>query len=148
LPQGTQKRGLMIRAPFCTFGAPAPDPGHLSCMPKNGNPKKSTPPKFVYGVLCRPRYISGTRPESFRDSDSPKCFTLGIGRPPEIFEGGASYYMITTHHREPALPTRTIPIKTFFSTGALFLVDQRLQCFCVPVSRDDPAVRQDKGRGA
>ena len=55
---------------------------HLSCMPKKGDPKKGTRRKFFTGVLGRPRYISETCPAGF---GHPKCFTLGLGRLPEIF---------------------------------------------------------------
>jgi len=35
------------------------------------------PAKILYGMFGRPRYIAQTRPSG---SDSPKCFTLGLGR--------------------------------------------------------------------
>jgi hypothetical protein len=52
---------------------------HLSCVPKQGDPKKGTRRPFLSVMLGRPRYISETRPSG---SDSPKCFTLGLGRMP------------------------------------------------------------------
>ena len=57
---------------------------HLSCVPKKGDPKKGTPAKILYARLGRPRYISETRPAG---SDSPKCFTLGLGRLPKFSHG-------------------------------------------------------------
>ncbi|OGW26919.1 MAG: hypothetical protein A2X56_09245 [Nitrospirae bacterium GWC2_57_13] len=52
--------------------------------PKKGDPKKGAPAKILYGLLGRPRGISETRPP---DSDSPKCFSLGLGRSPKFSHG-------------------------------------------------------------
>ena len=63
---------------------------HLSCVPKKG-PKEGHPAKILYAKLGRPRYISETRPPRLRrdrsGSDSPKCFTLGLGRPAKFPHG-------------------------------------------------------------
>jgi hypothetical protein len=59
-----------VLSPFFTFVVT-----FLACPRKVS--KEGHPAKIFYGMLGRPRYISETRPSG---SDSPKCFTLGLGR--------------------------------------------------------------------
>ena len=62
------------------------NPCHLSCVPKKGEPKEGHPAKILNAMLGRPQYISETRPSG---SDSPKCFTLGLGRLAKFSHGTA-----------------------------------------------------------
>ena len=56
---------------------------------------RRAPAKILYGMFGHPQYISETRPSG---SDSPKCFTLRLGRLAKFSHGE---HLPQTLHREP-----------------------------------------------
>jgi len=69
----------------------------LAC-PKKGNAQEAHPAKIPNAMLGRPRYISETRPSG---SDSPKCFTLGLGRLAKFSHGNHASSSDSNHCPKP-----------------------------------------------
>ena len=89
---------------------------HLSCVPKKGDPKKGTRRKFFTPcsvVLStfrkQPALAHGTRkrwPQARQPpgSDSPKCFTFGLGRLAKFSHGNQQVTSILIFTPNPARP--------------------------------------------
>ncbi len=95
---------------------------HLSCVPKKCDRKKGTRRKFftpgsvVLGTFRKqPALARGTRkrwPKARQPagSDSPKCFTLGLGRPAKFSHGNHARIFDSNLYPNPARP-RSGPMK-------------------------------------